>query len=123
MNRLLAGSSLLAIIAAAGVANAASTTAENPATVEEVIVTGTRQVGVKAADSAAPIEMVGAQQLLKTGASDLAVSLQTSVPSLNVQTNGADAAAIQVLAALRGPFITGHLDGAQVLTDTPESCL
>ena len=104
MNRLLAGASLLALLAAnaARAAEAAAAPAPSDATVEEVIVTGTRQVGVKAADSAAPIEMVGSQQLLKTGAADLAAALQSSVPSLNIQTNGGDAAAIQVLAALRG---------------------
>jgi iron complex outermembrane receptor protein len=104
MNRLLAGASLLALLTAnaARAAEAAAAPAPSDATVEEVIVTGTRQVGVKAADSAAPIEMVGSQQLLKTGAADLAAALQSSVPSLNIQTNGGDAAAIQVLAALRG---------------------
>src|SRR5579859_7685241 len=104
MNRLMAGASLLAMIAASGAARAAdaAAAADTGATVFEVIVTGTRQTGVKAADSAAPIELVGSQQLLKTGATDLAQSLQASVPSLNVQTNGGDAAAIQVIAALRG---------------------
>jgi len=104
MNRLMAGASLLAMIAASGAARAAdaAAAADTGATVSEVIVTGTRQTGVKAADSAAPIELVGSQQLLKTGATDLAQSLQASVPSLNVQTNGGDAAAIQVIAALRG---------------------
>jgi iron complex outermembrane receptor protein len=103
MNRLLAGASLLALIAASGVAHAAdAAAAADSGEVSEVIVTGTRQTGVKAADSAAPIELVGAQQLLKTGAVDLAESLATTVPSLNVQTNGGDAAAVQVLAALRG---------------------
>jgi iron complex outermembrane receptor protein len=104
MNRLMAGASLLALIAASGTARAADAAAatDSGGTVAEVIVTGTRQTGVKAADSAAPIELVGSQQLLKTGATDLAQSLETSVPSLNVQSNGGDAAAVQVLAALRG---------------------
>ena len=103
MNRLMAGASLLALIAASGVAHAAdAAAAADSGEVSEVIVTGTRQTGVKAADSAAPIELVGSQQLLKTGAPDLAGALQVSVPSLNIQTNGGDAAAIQVLAALRG---------------------
>ena len=104
MNKLLSGASVLALLVASGSAYAAdaAAAADTSSTVTELIVTGTRQVGVKAADSAAPIEMVGAQQLLKTGATDLAQSLQSSVPSLNIQTNGGDAAAIQVLAALRG---------------------
>jgi iron complex outermembrane receptor protein len=104
MNRLMAGASLLAILAAnaARAADAAAAPAPSDATVEEVIVTGTRQIGVKAADSAAPIQLVGSQQLTKTGAIDLAASLSSSVPSLNITTSGGDAAAIQVLAALRG---------------------
>ena len=102
MKKLLSGASMLALLASAGVVYAADEAADASAAPAELIVTGTRQVGVKAADSAAPIEVIGAQQLLKTGAQDLAASLQTSVPSLNIQTNGGDAAAIQVLAALRG---------------------
>src|SRR5580693_3797134 len=105
MNRLLSGASGLALLAAAGMVHAADADAaatDSGATVSELIVTGTRQVGVKAADSAAPIEVIGSTQLLKTGATDLAASLKSSVPSLNIQTNGGDAAAIQVLAALRG---------------------
>ena len=97
----MAGTSLLALMAAASGVYAAE--APPPADApSELIVTGTRQVGIKAADSAAPIEVIGAQQLLKTGATDLAASLQASVPSLNIQANGFDAAAIQVLASLRG---------------------
>jgi iron complex outermembrane recepter protein len=104
MNRLMAGASLLALIAASGAARAADADADAApgATVSEVIVTGTRQTGIKAADSAAPIQIVGKQQLLKTGSTDLALSLESTVPSLNVQSNGGDAAAIQVIAALRG---------------------
>ncbi|MHB8285089.1 MAG: TonB-dependent receptor plug domain-containing protein [Caulobacteraceae bacterium] len=71
--------------------------------VSEVIVTGTRQTGVKAADSAAPIEVVGAAALQqRTGNTDLANALATAVPSLNVQQYGSDAAALTVQAALRG---------------------
>ncbi len=102
MKKLLSGASIIALLASAGVVYAADDAADVGSAPSELIVTGTRQVGVKAADSAAPIEVIGAQQLLKTGAQDLAASLQTSVPSLNIQTNGGDAAAIQVLAALRG---------------------
>jgi iron complex outermembrane receptor protein len=105
MNRLLAGASVLALTAYAGVvhaAEAAVAAADTGATVTEVIVTGTRQVGVKAADSAAPIQLIGSQQLLKTGSPDLAQSLQASVPSLNIQANGFDSAAVEILAALRG---------------------
>jgi len=98
MKKSLLGVSTLALLACAGSAWAQT----GDASVSEVIVTGTRQVGVKAADSAAPIQIVGGQQLFKTGAIDLATALATSVPSLNVQTNGGDAAAVEVEYALRG---------------------
>src|ERR1700678_591740 len=103
MNRLLAGASLLALVTASGVAHAAdAAAAADSGEVSEVIVTGTRQVGIKAADSAAPIQVVGGQALLQTGSTDLASSLLVAVPSLNILTQGGDAAAVQILAALRG---------------------
>jgi iron complex outermembrane receptor protein len=80
----------------------ASATTTTTATSTEVIVTGTRQVGVTAADSPAPVQVVGASQLVKTGAIDLASSLISDVPSLNIQANGGDMAGLSVQAALRG---------------------
>ena len=70
--------------------------------VQEVVVTGTRTSGFKAVDSPAPIEVVGADALKRTGFTDLAQALATSVPSLNIQTNGGDIAALNIQAALRG---------------------
>jgi iron complex outermembrane recepter protein len=87
------------VLAAAAAAAQSSSDASD---VGEVIVTGTRQTGIKAADSAAPIELVGAATLTRTGVTDLASALATSVPSLNISTTGGDAAAVQVQAALRG---------------------
>ena len=97
----LMGASSLALSAAllAGVAQAADTA---DSTVAEVIVTGTRVTGMKAADSAAPIEMVGKDALTRTGSTDLASALTASVPSLNLQAYGSDTAALTVQAALRG---------------------
>jgi iron complex outermembrane receptor protein len=106
MKNLMAGTSLFALLASAGVLHAAEAPADAPApaasSVEEIIVTGTRETGVKAADSSAPIQLVGKQQLLRTGAADLATALTSAVPSLNIQTNGGDAEAVHILAALRG---------------------
>ena len=101
MKTLLAGVSLLPFLCAAS-AQAADSAANGNSTLSEVIVTGTRQVGVKAEDSAAPIQVVGNRSLTLTGNTELATSLATSVPSLNVQTNGGDAAAVNIQAALRG---------------------
>jgi iron complex outermembrane receptor protein len=80
----------------------ASTTTTSTTSVGEIIVTGTRQQGVTAADSPAPVQVVGQQALVKTGAIDLATSLVSDVPSLNVQTSGGDMAALFIQAALRG---------------------
>jgi iron complex outermembrane receptor protein len=109
MKPLFSGASLIALLAAVTPVHAAdaaatttNTTADTGAAVEEVIVTGTRQTGIKAADSAAPIQIVGSQALLRTGSPSLAESLTTAVPSLNIDTSGGDAAAVQILAALRG---------------------
>ncbi len=101
MKMKLMGVSSLALSAAlfAGVAQAADT---SDGTVAEVIVTGTRVSGIKAADSAAPIEMVGAEALKRSGSPDLVQALNQTVPSLNIQAFGFDTAALTVSAALRG---------------------
>ena len=94
-----------ALLVSAGMAGSAWAAAADSAaapSVEEVIVTGTRQTGIKAVDSPAPIEVVGSAALVRTGSTDLASALATSVPSLNISTTGGDAAAVQVQAALRG---------------------
>src|SRR5450432_3236790 len=49
---------------------------------DEVIVTGTRELGIKAVDSPAPIQIVSATELKSVGASDLMSALVTLVPSL-----------------------------------------
>ena len=103
MSKFKSSASVTVLAAAASFASAShALAADQPAAVEEVIVTGTRQTGIKAADSPAPIQLVGAQALKKTGSTELATSLATLVPSLNIQTTGGDAAAVQIQAALRG---------------------
>ena len=73
-----------------------------PRAISEVIVTGTRTTGVKAIDSAAPIETVGAGALTKVGQPDLIDALSQNLPSFNAQGYGADTAALTLSAALRG---------------------
>ena len=97
MKALFLGASTLALALSAGAA--AAQTAEPTS---EVIVTGTRTTGLKAADSAAPIEIVGSQALTKTGSISLPDALLASVPSFNLDHNGGDAAAVLTIAALRG---------------------
>lgn len=79
--------------------NAADTSVD---TLSEVIVTGTRQTGVRASDSAAPISIVDAASMSRVGQPDLNQSLQQNLPSFNAQPFGYDAAALTVSAALRG---------------------
>jgi iron complex outermembrane receptor protein len=93
---------LTAAISSPALAQTAEAQKSPTGEVEAIIVTGTRQAGIKAVDSAAPIQVIGSSQLTKTGSTDLASILQVAVPSFNTQTNGGDAAGVHVLAALRG---------------------
>ena len=102
MKSALFGTSMVALATALAAPAAFAADAGGGNTVEEVIVTGTRTTGVKAANSAAPIQVVGATALTKTGATDLASALTSDVPSLNIQTTGGDIAALTIEANLRG---------------------
>lgn len=108
MKHYLLGSSalLLAVpmIAAPTVALAADEPAPAPAVEQgpDIIVTGTRQIGMKAADSAAPIQLLGTQALQSVGQQDLTQVLAQSLPSLNFQGFGGDTANLTLSAALRG---------------------
>ncbi|MHB8477711.1 MAG: TonB-dependent receptor plug domain-containing protein [Steroidobacteraceae bacterium] len=90
--------------AAAMTASAADTgaAADSAGSLDEVIVTGTREVGVKAADSAAPIQIVGAAQLKSAGAPELMSALVTLVPSLQMEAFGFDMSGQTLQARLRG---------------------
>ena len=76
--------------------------ADPSAAVSEVIVTGTRVTGVKAEDSAAPIQVVGAAALKRVGQPDLIQALSQNLPSFNAEGYAADTAALTLSAALRG---------------------
>ena len=102
MKSLFTGASTIALVMSAGAAMAQTAPPAPADSVTEVIVTGTRQVGIRAVDSTAPIQVVGSTQLKETGSNDLASILEVSVPSFNVSANGGDAAAVHVLANLRG---------------------
>jgi iron complex outermembrane receptor protein len=102
MKRVLFYTTALALVApiaayAADVAPAASDTEAS-----EIIVTGTRTIGMRAADSAAPIQVVGAQAFQSVGQQDLTQVLAQSLPSLNFQGFGGDTANLTLSAALRG---------------------
>ncbi len=86
---------LIAAIAAPGLAFAQND-------VEAVIVTGTRTTGLRAVDSPAPIQVLGADILKKTGQPDLIQALAQNVPSFTAQAFGTDAAALNLSIKLRG---------------------
>ena len=70
---------------------------------ETVIVTGTRVQGMTAADSAAPITVLGTDALTKgTGSTDLRQALGQTIPSFVAQQFGGDTANLTLSAALRG---------------------
>src|ERR1700748_305616 len=95
---LLIGTSIAAFVAAPAMAqnNAGGGN-------ETVIVTGTRVQGMTAADSAAPITVLGADALTKgTGTTDLRQALGQTVPSFTAQQFGGDTANLTLSAALRG---------------------
>ena len=106
MRKLICGVSSIALLSGAQMAWAQDSSAPPGSSgtnqVSEVIVTGTRQTGVRAEDSAQPIQVVGAQAFQHVGEPDLTQTLQQNVPSFNVEQYGADSAALTVQAALRG---------------------
>jgi outer membrane receptor protein involved in Fe transport len=96
---LLVGSSIATFALLAGPAFAQSAAQE----AETVIVTGTRVQGMTAADSAAPIQVLGTDALQHgTGSTDLRQQLGQTVPSFTAQQFGGDTANLTLSAALRG---------------------
>jgi len=96
---LLLGSSIAAFAWAAAPAMAQNASAEN----ETVIVTGTRVQGMTAADSAAPITVLGSDSLTHgAGSGDLRAALGQTVPSFTADSFGGDTANLTLAAALRG---------------------
>jgi iron complex outermembrane receptor protein len=81
---------------------AAATETADTSALDEVIVTGSRQTGITAAESAAPIQIVSAEALKTSGASDLMGALSQLVPSLQMQAFGFDMAGQTLQVRLRG---------------------
>ncbi|MBN9545503.1 MAG: TonB-dependent receptor [Alphaproteobacteria bacterium] len=70
---------------------------------ETVIVTGTRVQGMTAADSAAPVQVLGSDALTRSsGTQDLRQSLGQTVPSFTSQSFGGDLSNLTRAANLRG---------------------
>jgi iron complex outermembrane receptor protein len=87
--------------AADATADATATPAEG-GLLDQVIVTGTRQKGIVAAESAAPIQIIAGDTLQATGQSTLINALAQLVPSFQAQAFGADMANQTLQARLRG---------------------
>jgi iron complex outermembrane receptor protein len=96
--RPFARSAMIAICAAAALqwtpalADTAADSVNADNSLDEVIVTGSRQTGLKASDSPAPIQIVSAEALKSAGAPDLMSALSAIVPSLQMQAFGFDMA-------------------------------
>lgn len=69
---------------------------------DDIVVTGTRLTGTRAADSPAPIQLLDSGSLVRTGQPGLVQALNRIVPSLNVQAFGGDAGNLKLSLRLRG---------------------
>src|SRR5471030_2230931 len=82
---------------------AAADTASESSELSEVIVTGTRQGGLEAAESPAPVQILSSEALqAAAGNPDLMSTLAQIVPSLQMQAFGFDMAGQTLMARLRG---------------------
>jgi len=75
---------------------------QGPTPGDDIIVTGTRATGVTAAESPAPIKVLGAEELSHVGQPNLNQVLTQLVPSFVAQAFGGDAANLTLSARLRG---------------------
>lgn len=82
-------------------AEAAATTSDAD-TGEAIIVTGTRVAGMRATESAAPLQVLDAQAIKSVGQPDLVQSLAQVLPSVQAQSFGSDLQAHNLQMKLRG---------------------
>jgi iron complex outermembrane recepter protein len=91
---------------ASGLALATAVFAACPALAQDeqtdVIVTGTRTSGLKAIDSAAPVQVIDSLSLKRVGQPDLSQALAQTVPSFTAQAFGGDMANQTLSVRLRG---------------------
>ena len=98
----------VALLSVAQVAWVAPAMAQEPAAEaptaegDAIIVTGTRATGITAAESAAPIKVLGAEELSHVGQPNLNQVLTQLVPSFTAQAFGGDTANLTLSARLRG---------------------
>ncbi len=101
---MLAGISTWALMAAgaAGAAEAADAAGKNTAAVDEVIVTGTRATSRTVTTSMAPIDVLTATALAKSGKISTRDLISTLVPSANTSNSGAGASFAIKTLSIRG---------------------
>ena len=106
ISRVALATALIATSPMARAADAAPAAPAEPADAassgNEIIVTGTRAVGITAAESAAPIKLVGAEAIQHVGQPNLNQVLTQLVPSFTAQAFGGDTANLTLSARLRG---------------------
>jgi iron complex outermembrane receptor protein len=93
---LLLGSGLVALVAGTGAAAAQSNETET------IIATGTRITGLTAADSLAPISIIGSDALDHVGQPNLIQALAQISPSFSAEARGGDTGNLTLSARLRG---------------------
>ena len=103
-SQLMGASALVlsSLLATQAFAQAAPAPTGEEANVEAIVVTGTRTTGLRAVDSAAPVQVLGADVLKRVGQPDLVQSLAQSLPSIQAQAQGSDEAAFNLSFKLRG---------------------
>ncbi|WP_375393648.1 TonB-dependent receptor plug domain-containing protein [uncultured Sphingomonas sp.] len=98
----VAGAQQLAVTATTPPGPTPKEGAEIPQVGDDIIVTGTRAGGITAAESAAPIKVLGAETLSHVGQPNLNQILTQLVPSFTAQAFGGDTANLTLSARLRG---------------------
>jgi iron complex outermembrane receptor protein len=88
--------------AAAAPSSAADSSAATAPPSEEIIVTGTRQEGRTKAESPAPVDVISAAELSRSGAENVFEALNVLLPSFDLPAEGFDTAGLVRSARLRG---------------------
>ena len=109
MTKRISNRSILALLLSAGAALPAHAQqvspageTEQPAADSDIIVTGTRDSGMRAADSPAPIQVLGGDTLSRVGQNDLVQALVQNLPSVQAQNFGGNIDAFHLSFKLRG---------------------
>jgi iron complex outermembrane receptor protein len=92
----------LLFTAAPALADAAALADDAQAVIQDVVVTGTRDITRSAAESLSPIDVISAKDLQRTGQTDLRDALVKLLPSINRLAQAGDAANLTSALTLRG---------------------